>query len=430
MRKVFCYDHGRKGGIMKLYIKIFLIVMMMHQLSASDQVCPSPLPQEYKNIKAGSVVAAYFGNWDVYGANHYQIEKIESVADQLTHLIYGFMKPDEVNGICKPHDIWADVGAYEGYQSKIGGNFAKMLDLKKKFPHLKILLSVGGGTYNKNFATIAQDSEKLMKFAQSCVDRLDFYDHPFLMDNRYKRVNHLTYEGLFDGIDLDWEFTPSGVTEELSQAYTQFIQELRRLLDLRDQNRSAKSLLTVALQVTPKIYNNLNLSEIAKNISWFNIMAYDFYGPSSGQIGFNAPVCGKNSKYSVDGALQRIMQAGASPDKMVLGLPLYGYLYENTDGYNDYIDKKNKIKTITYHVIKSKYIDNASYKKSWDNKAGVPSLYDKKSRTFITYDDTQSLVEKTKLSKDKRMQGVVLWRLSGDDAQHSIVNTIADAVKN
>jgi chitinase len=413
---------------MKIKISLFLL-LCINQLSASDGLCPSPLPKEYQQIKAGHVVSAYFGNWDVYGANHYQIDRIAAIADKLTHLTYGFFKPDDVAGVCKPHDVWADVGAYEGYQSKIGGNFAKMIELKKQFPHLKILLSVGGGTYNKNFANLAKDPEKLIKFAQSCVDRLDFYDHPFLMDDQFKRINHLTYEGLFDGLDLDWEFSPSGVTPEVSQAYTQFVQELRRLLDIRQKNTGQDSLLTIALQVTPTIYNNLDLQAVAKNISWFNVMAYDFYGSSSGQIGFNAPLCGKISKYSVDGAVQRIMQAGVSPDKMVLGLPLYGYVYENTDGYNAYIDKKNKIKTITYHVIKSKYLDNRSYKKTWDHAAGVPSLHSQQDRTFVSYDDQQSLVEKTKLAQAKRMQGVVLWRLSGDDAQHSIVNAIAQTIK-
>jgi chitinase len=159
-------------------------------------------------------------------------------------------------------------------------------------------------------------------------------------------------------------------------------------------------------------------------------MAYDFFGPSSGQIGFNAPLCSSLQKYSVDGAVHRIIQAGVSPDKMVLGLPLYAYVYENTDGYNAYIDKKNKIKTVAYHVIASKYIDNASYKKSWDGASRVPSLHSKQDRTFISYDDQNSLVEKTKLAIRNKMQGVVLWRLSGDDAAHTMVNSVAHMIQS
>jgi chitinase len=258
---------------------------------------------------------------------------------------------------------------------------------------------------------------------------LDFYDHPFLMDGQYKRINHLTYEGLFDGLDIDWEWNASDVTPELSQAFTQFIKELKRLLVLREQSQGKESLLTVALQVTPKIYKGLELSQLTQHIDWFHVMAYDFFGPNNTNIGFNAPVCGQASVYSVDGALQRIMEQGVSPQKMVLGLPLYGYLYENTDGYNALISKQDKTKAISYHLIKSKYLDNPSYKKTWNEFELIPSLYSKDDRTFISYDGQESLVKKVEFAKDKRMQGVVLWRLSGDDAQHSMVDVIVQAMK-
>ncbi|MBP6869949.1 hypothetical protein KBC04_03645 [Candidatus Babeliales bacterium] len=409
-----------------LLSSIFLIV---HALHGSVQLCPSPLPKKYENVQAGSIVAAYFGNWDIYGENHYQIDRVEVVADKLTHLVYGFMKPDDVHAECKPHDIWADVGAYDDVQTKIGGNFAKMIELKKKFPHLKILLSIGGGKYNQNFIKIAQDKAKLFKFAQSCVERLDFYDHPFLLEGKYKRKNHLTYEGLFDGLDIDWEWAVSQVTPELSQAYTEFIHEIRRLLDLRKGLTGREALLTVALQVTPKVYKNLDLVSIARAVDWYNVMAYDFFGPSSGSIGFNAPICGKELMYSVDGALQRIMEQGVSPEKMVLGLPLYGYVYEDSNGYNSTIKSKEKVKAVSYHLIKAKYIDNAAFEKGWSTYEKVPSLYSKKDKVFVTYDGKNSLIDKVELAKNKRMQGVVLWRLSGDDAQHSLVHAVTKAIQ-
>jgi GH18 family chitinase len=56
-------------------------------------------------------------------------------------------------------------------------------------------------------------------------------------------------------------------------------------------------------------------------------------------------------------------------------------------------------------------------------------LYSKKDRTFITYDGQESLVKKVEFAKNKRMQGVVLWRLSGDDTQHSMVHVIATTMK-
>ncbi len=430
-----------KGGIMKMMkiknnkilgfilLGLLCLVTALMQADASDQICPSPLPKKYQHVQAGDVVSAYFGNWDVYGTHNYQIDRITPVANQLTHLVYGFMKPDDVTGTCKPHDLWADVGGYDDVQTNIGGNFAQLIALKKEFPHLKILLSVGGGTYNKKLVTIAKDKEKLMKFAQSCVNMLDFYDHPFLLEGKYKRVNHLTYEGLFDGIDIDWEWDVKTLTPELSQAYTEFIQELHRLLQERDKVIGKKSLLTVALQVTPKVYKTLDLAGISKYINWFNVMAYDFFGPNNEEIGLNAPICGKYSVYSIDGALKRIIEQGVSPEKMVLGLPLYGYVYEDTDGLHAPLTKEDSARAVSYHMIKKKYIDNPHYQKSWNKHEKTASLYSKKDRTFISYDGKKSLIRKVELAKNKKMQGVVLWRLSGDDAQHSMLNIVSGAMK-
>lgn len=409
---------------MKSYINIFML-MMIHQVYASDQVCPSPLPKQYQHLQAGNVVSAYFGNWDVYGTNNYQIDRIAAVADKLTHVVYGFMKPDDVAGTCNPHDVWADIGAYDGYQTKTGGNFAKMIALKKQFPHLKILLSIGGGTYNKQLLALAKDKEKLMKFAQSCVDMLDFYDYSYVTQDQEIKTNHFAYHGLFDGLDIDWEWSPSQVTPAMASVYTEFIQEVRRLLDQRDKN----SMLTVALQVIPKIYNNLELEKIAQHINWFHVMAYDFYGPHSGLVGFNAPICDSRNLYSVDGAVHAFMQRGISPDTMVLGLPLYGYVYPDSAGYKSTIKNKDNVKSVSYHVMKTKYLANPDCKKGWNTFEKSSSAYNSKDRVFISYDSKESLIEKTKFARNKKMQGVVVWRLSGDDAQHSMVHGIASAMK-
>jgi len=80
-------------------------------------------------------------------------------------------------------------------------------------------------------------------------------------------------------------------------------------------------------------------------------------------------------------------------------------------------------------VIKTKFLENPSYAKKWNEYEKVPSLYSESDRTFISYDGQDSLLRKIEFAKNKRLQGVVLWRLSGDDAQHSMVHTIAEAVK-
>lgn len=411
-------------------ITILCILSNFTYSQASQNICPSPLPEKYQDLQSGAMVSAYVANWDMYGAQSYKIEDIHKIAHKLTHVIYAFMKPDDVKGACHPHDLWADIGAVDDFQSKVGGNFAKLRELKRKHPHLKILLSVGGGTYNKKFITLAQDPKLLKKFAQSCVDMLDFYDHTFQhFQDKSKQTTHFTYKNIFDGLDIDWEWDAGVLNSRLSDAFTSFIHELRRLLDIRKKQTKQGALLSVALQVTPSIYKNLDLKAIAQDINWFHVMAYDFFGPHNENIGFNAPICSTWSVYSIDGAVQRIMEQGVSPAKMVLCVPLYGYLYENTDGYNAKIDKKNKSKAVSYKIIKTKYLNNAQFQKKWDDFSHVPFLHNEKKRIFISYDEQESIIKKVEFAQDKKMQGVVVWRLSGDDDENTMMHTIADAIK-
>ncbi|MGZ6254603.1 MAG: glycoside hydrolase family 18 protein, partial [Candidatus Chromulinivorax sp.] len=280
---------------MKLFLKLSFFILsylcMQQMLLSSVAQCPSVVPKAYAAVQPGSVIAAYFGNWDVYGVNSYKIDHINPIADHIDYLVYGFMKPDDKTARCKPHDIWADIGAYDDFQTKVGGNFAKIRDLKAKYPKLKVLLSVGGGTYNKNLFLIAQDKDKLMHFAKSCVDMLDFYDHAYMSQDGIEHTNHLAYEGLFDGLDIDWEWTNAQMSDHMAVLYTQFMQELSRLLKLRDSKVGKKSMLTMALQVTPKIYQTLQLAKLSQLVDYIHVMAYDFYGPNSGVVGFNAPIC-------------------------------------------------------------------------------------------------------------------------------------------
>lgn len=424
----------QKKFIVTTFIATIVLTISALSIDAravSNKICPTPLPQQYQHLDAGEMLSAYVANWDVYGPNKYNIENIEPIAHRLTHIIYAFMKPDEMTGVCRPHDNWADIGAVDDYQTKVGGNFAKLLELKKKHPHLKILLSIGGGTYNKNFIKIAQNQKMLMQFAKSCVEMLDFYHHDFqhFQDKSWQKT-HFKYHGLFDGLDIDWEWDAGALTPALSESFSKFIHELRRLLQIRKKATKQESLLAIALQATPSIYKTLNLTALAQDVDWFHLMAYDFFGPGNETIGFNAPICSTWSVYSIDGALQRIMEQGLSPEKMVLGLPLYGYMYENTDGYNAKIDKKSKSKHVSYNNIQKNYLDHPEFEKQWDEFGLVPSLYNSKKRVFISYDGHESMAHKVEFAKDKKMRGVVLWRLSGDDDKNTMVHAIADALSS
>ena len=337
-----------KFSLVTISFFIFMLCVT-HALLLGD--CPQPVPVQYEHVKPGKVVAAYFASWDKYGM--YKVSDIEPIADTLTHVIYAFAKPNIATGMCDLHDPWADVGANFEHRKKVGGHFGEFLQLKKKFPHLKILLSVGGGTYSKNLLEIARQGLS-EQFVNSAVKLLDSYEYEYEHSEYGSDHEHtFEYPELFDGLDLDWEWSGTTVAPDDVALF----HEMVRLFSQALKKRSKKSIFTCSVQSQLKIIKSLDLSSIAKYVHWFHAMTYDFGGSFSPGVSFNAPICNDSSPYSVDETMSTLMNMGVSPAKLVLGIPLYGYVYDQTEEkMGAKFEKTEKTGALTYAKIKELYI--------------------------------------------------------------------------
>lgn len=400
-------------------ISFFLVILITMHAFFSLAECPAPVPVAYEHVRPGKVVAAYFGGWDKYRAT-YKVEDIEKIADVLTHVIYAFAKPNAETGLCKLADEWADLGANFEHRKKVGGNFGKLLQLKQKYPHLKILLSVGGGTYSKAFSEIAAQG-KMAQFIRSIVQILERYEYVYEHSEHETEHSHwFEYQGLFDGVDIDWEWAGT-VPQEDVYVYTDFIKQLSAAL----RKKSKKMILTAAIQVNAKIIQALSLADIAQYVDWFNIMSYNYGGPNGTGISMNAPICNQWSDYSIDGSISNLMAMGISPAKMVLGIPLYGHVYDKTKSkLGSTFEKTEKTGAFRYNQIKDLYLDNPNCDIKWHSKSHVPYAYCPDDQIFVSYDDQTSIKLKSMYAKQKRLKGIFFWRLSGDDENHSLIRAI------
>ena len=127
--------------------------------------------------------------------NVYKGFKIRDIpARQLTHLNYAFGAVSS-DGTVTIGDVFAatqlDPSTNQAATTVpcpggISGNLAELFELKKRFPHLRTLLSVGGWGDNitQSFSQLAQNPTGRKRFAETAATLLSKYG--------------------FDGLDVDW----------------------------------------------------------------------------------------------------------------------------------------------------------------------------------------------------------------------------------
>lgn len=400
----------------------FLVTVLCLTHIKCYTACPTAVPEKYSKIKPGKIVAAYFASWDKYGT--YKVSDIEPIADKLTHVIYAFATPNAQVCLCELLDPWADVGANFEHRKKVGGHFGQLIEMKKKHPHLKVLLSVGGGAHSKQLIEIAR-SGKSKQFVESAVGLLDRYLYDFNHSGHGQQKSHsFEYADLFDGLDLDLEWPGMSIEKDLVLAYHEMIVLFSKELKKRSKITGKKSLFTCAVQVNPRIVQALSLGLVSKYVDWFNVMAYDFGGAKSLGVSLNAPICNQWSHLSIDGSINELIDSGVSPDKLVLGIPLYGHAFDKAqEKIGSSFEKTEKTVSLRYEQIKNLYLQNLDCNQKWHEKSQTPYIYCPLDQVFVTYDDEKSIQAKVQYSKQKLLQGVVFWRLSGDDKDHSLVRS-------
>jgi len=318
--------------------------------------------------------------------------------NMLTHVIYAFSSIDPKTHTC-----------VYGEESVDKYHLKSLRQLKQKYPHVKVLIAIGGATRSKEFSDMAAEAESLQKFAQSCID-----------------LYVGTYPDVIDGIDMDWEFpgVGEGSRKEDKQNFTALMKEFRRQLDELGQEKKRSYLLTAAVPAGPWLYQNYELKELSSVLDWFNLMTYDFSGAWSKETNFTAPLYrAKDDPFpinNVDAAVQAYLKAGVLPHKITLGMPFYGrgWTTAGTDNYGLYQKlTRGKISgtAFTYRNLVDNYIGKNDYKRHWSYGAKVPWLFNPTDRVFITYEDPDSIGYKADYVVDRYLGGAMIWHLSSDD---------------
>jgi chitinase len=245
---------------------------------------PAPETTLPSNLAPDKFVVGYFGYWAP--ERGYFISDVP--ARKITHLDYAFSNVSE-DGKCILGDPAADVErVYEAAESvsdkadrtgatALHGSFNQLLELKAKYPYLKVFISVGGYAWSANFSNAALTEASRQTFVKSCID-----------------LYFKTYKGVFDGIDIDWESpVTGGLTKgrpEDKHNFTLLLAELRRQLDELGSANGTRYLLTIAAAGGPGMDQRYERNQIDQYLDWVGLMTYDLHGTWDKVTNFNAPL--------------------------------------------------------------------------------------------------------------------------------------------
>ena len=307
------------------------------------------------------------------------------------------------NGRCSLADSDADLsarftrknsvnGRSDNPTSRFRGYFHQLEELKRRYPHLKMLISLEGEA--QDFAQDAQP-ENRRAFVASCVET-------FL---RGHFAPGISKPKLFDGVDIDWE-SPQGKD---ASNFLALIQEFRRQMsEIRPG-----LLLTVAVDESPQTLSGTDFADIAPLVDQVGVMNYDYAGPWSQTTGLLAPLFSNNPQdpHTIEQSIASYVAAGVPRAKILMGLPFYGYSWTDVEIIDDGLFQKGHAvkQDRSYNHIRSIASEYSAHR---EELSQAPWLFD--GRTFWTYEDPVSIRFKASYAAHQHLGGLMIWELSGD----------------
>jgi spore germination protein YaaH len=213
--------------------------------------------------------------------------------------------------------------AYFGLRVDQNGNIQKLLNSQQEEPGWNNLRSDNLDSFFSN--ALKNNLNLSLMVTSGDVNSIeDLVSQPALhAKNLVTDLKPLIAKYKFSDINLDIEYTQTASSAARNN-FTKFVTEVKKEL-------GSSETLTIEISPTDVIRNNLidpkAISEIADNVV---LMAYDYHSTNSIVTGPVAPVSGAGitSEYDVVAAIEKSLDL-ISPQKLVLGIPLYGYEWES-----------------------------------------------------------------------------------------------------
>ena len=420
--------------------------------TATDDISPASAAVQAR--PDGPLNVGYFTQWGIYGRN-FQVKDLDTsgAAESLTHINYAFGNVNEagrcfIDNTPGEGDAWADYqrpvpaelsvdGVADMWGEPLNGNFGQLRKLKESHPDLRVNISLGGWSWSTYFSNAALTPQSREQFVESCIDLYIKGNLPILDGGS---GGEGVAAGVFDGIDLDWEWpnwpgdVGNVVRAEDRKNFTELVKEFRRQLDALGQQTGRHYELTAFLPANPGAMDaGFEGKKIFRYLDFATVQGYDFHGTWEATTNqqsalfepADAPV---TPDFTLDRAVQEWLARGAPRGKLVAGIPYYGQGWTGVTGGDDGLfQPASGAAPATFQAgiedwkVLRTLLDRG-YTLHRDTDAGHAWLFN--GTTFWTYDDPEVLAQKTTYIRDQALAGAMVWSLDGDDANATLTKAI------
>lgn len=255
---------------------------------------------------------------------------------------------------------------------------AAQLELWEKSPY-HLMYSIGGSDGSENFSEVMANH------------RSEFFDEIEHVSQKYGC-----------GIDIDWEYPG-----EAGGAKTWSKNDIPNLCQALDGVTS-----DVSMAIGTDGFTEAEWAMLDEVIDWFNLMTYDYGGPWVNTV---QPLAGVSE---VVETLELIKKQGAPMNKIMLGIPLYGYLFTGASAFG------KKYKTCTGDEIGLNALPPKGFTPITNGAINTAK------NEIVIYDDESTFATKLALVSDYGLRGVFFWSADLDSTTNSRIAQAINTLKN
>ncbi|PLW19911.1 hypothetical protein PCASD_13837 [Puccinia coronata f. sp. avenae] len=459
------------GAILVLILEL---ISHVHGHNSSSCYHPEKVPAQAQKNDTPMIVSAYYPG---YNSKFLPVEKIPW--KMYNHLQYFVAVPDS-----KPE---------EDLIIETEENMIQVIKAAKQ-NKVSISLSVGGWTGSRTFSFLVGDSKNRTSFVETIARAVHKYGLDGIDLGKFTNLFFFLLQLpliilllLFQLIPIEeqkrmksrqhWEYPNeqglgcNALNANDTKNFLAFLKLLRKKLGTSHRLSAAVSMKGF---MSPDGQNYLSdVSEFAKVLNFFTIMAYDVYGSSFSKLaGPNSPLystCSEpTKKFSVAQTIKQWTSTGIPSRQLLLGIPSYGYAYtllsskitpSHLSGqpgvtsllfqpHADTVPESGKTagqaggtdacgnpnvaggQWLFKELSETGKLSNDQqkglngYRRIYDNCTHTPFLFNPSTKNLISYDDSFSLKEKASYALEHGLGGVEMFDATGDTPDSQLLRSV------